>query len=110
MTFSSMNTSLIKPLMRLVLTGAYDRDQSTTPDVVKISKLSSMVESGVKIKVKNRSQEGRRGGGVERNPLKECLGRSQGAKIPVVPAPMLPVRYLRAKIANLSFNTGTLKG
>ena len=41
-TFSSMKTSLIRPFTTLALTGAYDLDQSTTPEVVNISKLSSM--------------------------------------------------------------------
>lgn len=44
-TFSSMNTSLRKPLIRLELKGAYDLDHRTTPEVVKISNPSSMAAS-----------------------------------------------------------------
>ena len=40
-----MNTSLMKPLMSFELTGVYDLDHNTTPEVVKISKLSSIVPS-----------------------------------------------------------------
>lgn len=40
---SSMKTSLIRELMTLALTGAYDLDQRTIPDVVIISNESSMV-------------------------------------------------------------------
>jgi len=40
---SSMKTSLMKLLMILGLTLLYDLDQSTTPDVVRISKESSMM-------------------------------------------------------------------
>ncbi len=42
-TFSSMKTSLMKPLIMLLLTGAYDFDHRTTPEVVSISKPSSIV-------------------------------------------------------------------
>jgi len=42
-TFSSMKTSLIRALMMFELTGAYALDHSTTPDVVSISKESSIV-------------------------------------------------------------------
>jgi len=40
--FSSMNTSAIKLLMTEGLTGAYVRDHRTTPEVVRISKVSNM--------------------------------------------------------------------
>ena len=42
-TFSSMKTSWMSPLMILALTGAYERDHNTTPEVVRISKLSSIL-------------------------------------------------------------------
>ena len=41
--FSSMKTSEMKLFIIDGLMGAYDRDQRTTPDVVRISKVSSMV-------------------------------------------------------------------
>ena len=41
-TFSSMKTSLMSELITLAPTGTYDLDHSTTPDVVRISKLSSI--------------------------------------------------------------------
>lgn len=41
--FSSTNTSVMKLLMMEGLTGAHFRDHTTTPDVVTISKVSSMV-------------------------------------------------------------------
>jgi hypothetical protein len=41
---SSMNTSRIKLLMTLTPTGTYVRDQSTTPEVVSISKVSNMAK------------------------------------------------------------------
>lgn len=40
---SSMKISLMRLLIMFALTGAYDLDQRTTPEVVSISKLSSMV-------------------------------------------------------------------
>lgn len=40
---SSMKTSLIKPFIVPALTRTYDFDQRTTPEVVMISKASSMV-------------------------------------------------------------------
>ncbi len=42
--FSSMKTSKMKLLMTEALTGAYVRDHSTTPDVVRISKVSSIAQ------------------------------------------------------------------
>ena len=42
-TFSSMKTSLMRLLITLVLTEANDLDHKTTPEVVRISKLSSMI-------------------------------------------------------------------
>jgi hypothetical protein len=42
-TFSSIKTSLIRLLMTCAPTGAYDLDQRTTPEVVKISKASNIV-------------------------------------------------------------------
>lgn len=38
----SIKTSLIRLLIMLAPTSAYDLDQSTTPDVVTISKVSNM--------------------------------------------------------------------
>jgi hypothetical protein len=42
--FSSMKTSEMKLLMMAGLTGVYALDQRTTPDVVRISKVSSIVQ------------------------------------------------------------------
>ena len=40
---SSMKTCLIRPLITLELTGAYDLDHSTTPEVVSTSKESNIL-------------------------------------------------------------------
>ena len=67
-TFSSMKTSLMRELITLAPTGTYDLDQSTTPDVVRISKLSSIF-----------THKSRAGGTQHKDPSTSrspsCLGR-----------------------------------
>ena len=48
-TFSSIKTSLMRPLMMLALTGVNDLDHRTTPEAVKISKLSNILEMWKKV-------------------------------------------------------------
>ena len=72
-TFSSIKTSRMRALITLALTGAYDLDQSTTPDVVRISKLSSIsaVQTG-RCRRKTR-------GVLKLSPHARCLGRAEAA-------------------------------
>lgn len=64
--FSSMKVSAMKLLTMEGLTGAYDLDQRTTPDVVRTSKASNMLNERVPVDSERfEGFRGMRGGGSE---------------------------------------------